>query len=320
MGRIDNEVTVLKFEEENGRPIGGLLNYACHPVILGPNNLLVSPDYPGLASKIIEENIGNDSVILFLNGASGNINPWTCQGYFCESGTIREVERMARTIGFEALKVWTSTLCKEVSKMHFYQASISLSSKKRSQSPIEASEDLVRKAERNLDRLKKENAVAAWKRTEEELAYFKMMRDLWIRKSSAISEVPPREGDIGALCIGEACLIGLPGEPFVEIGLRLKKNLHQKGFPIVLVAELHGGYVGYLPNRRAFAEGGYEPYVGELYGLPHNLEQRICSTVSTLIRVPTQRPPVQGTRPITTYVVWHVPGVRDLVHNLRRPS
>jgi hypothetical protein len=202
--------------------------------------------------------------------------------------------------------------------MRFHRASFSLSSGIRSRSPIEVSEELVKKAERDLNRLKTKHVATARKhRTREELTYFKMMRDLWIKKSGAPSDVPQRQGNINTLNIGEACLIGLSGEPFTEIGLKLKKNLHQKGFPVVLIAELCGGYVGYLPNRRAFIEGGYEPYVAELYGLRHDLEQYICSTVDKMITTPPQRASVKGTRPAAPYVLWHVPGVRDQVHMLR---
>ena len=54
----------------------------------------------------------------------------------------------------------------------------------------------------------------------------------------------------------ELALVGFPGDAFVELGLAIKLN---SPFPFTVVSEQSGnGTLSYVPNRKAFPEGGYE--------------------------------------------------------------
>ena len=48
-------ISTAKFVDGNGKIIATLVNYACHPTIMGPSNRLITPDYPG-AMKRVEKN------------------------------------------------------------------------------------------------------------------------------------------------------------------------------------------------------------------------------------------------------------------------
>ena len=48
----------------------------------------------------------------------------------------------------------------------------------------------------------------------------------------------------------------MPGEVFVELGLAIKKR---SPFPHTFVIELGNECIGYIPDRRSYAEGNYEP-------------------------------------------------------------
>ena len=50
-------------------------------------------------------------------------------------------------------------------------------------------------------------------------------------------------------------IVSIPGEPFVEIGLELKKL---KGYKFVIPISLANGYYGYIPLEDHFKHGGYE--------------------------------------------------------------
>ena len=50
-------------------------------------------------------------------------------------------------------------------------------------------------------------------------------------------------------------LVGISGEPFTEIGVKIKEN---EGWQLVLPCGLVNGYDGYFPTREAFKEGGCE--------------------------------------------------------------
>ena len=61
--------------------------------------------------------------------------------------------------------------------------------------------------------------------------------------------------DIMGLRIGSVALLGIPGEPFSEIGLRIKAI---GGFDMILPVCLTNGNEGYFPTSSAYDEGGYE--------------------------------------------------------------
>ena len=81
-------------EDMQGEPVGGVLNYSCHPTVLGPGNLQISADYPGFASDLVEKRLGHGFVSLFLNGACADVNPRTCVGYDCH-GTFDDASQIA---------------------------------------------------------------------------------------------------------------------------------------------------------------------------------------------------------------------------------
>jgi hypothetical protein len=53
----------------------------------------------------------------------------------------------------------------------------------------------------------------------------------------------------------DVALVGLPGEIFVELGLAIQA---QSPFKNTIVIELCNDTPGYVPTRKAFAEGSYE--------------------------------------------------------------
>ena len=70
----DKTVAVLKFETPAGEPIAMYVNYAMHPVNLYLSGI-VSADYPGAASRYIEQIYDDKAVVAFTNGAEGDQNP-----------------------------------------------------------------------------------------------------------------------------------------------------------------------------------------------------------------------------------------------------
>lgn len=57
------------------------------------------------------------------------------------------------------------------------------------------------------------------------------------------------------LAIDNTAFVAVPGEMFVELGLEIKQK---SPFEHTFVVELANDYVGYIPTRVAFEEGGYE--------------------------------------------------------------
>src|SRR5690606_6954459 len=73
-----------------------LFHYACHPVVLGPDNYEYSADYVGPACALVEEQL--DTKCLFLQGACGNINPYMDKTPLAQGG-VDEMRKMGRGLG-----------------------------------------------------------------------------------------------------------------------------------------------------------------------------------------------------------------------------
>jgi len=71
---VDPVVSVLRLDTTEGKPLAILLNYACHPVVFGPDNLQYSADFPGVTEAVIERELGGQA--MFLQGGDGDINPF----------------------------------------------------------------------------------------------------------------------------------------------------------------------------------------------------------------------------------------------------
>jgi hypothetical protein len=66
----------------------------------------------------------------------------------------------------------------------------------------------------------------------------------------------PSKVEVQVIALGDAIAwVSLPGEIFVELGLAIKQD---SPFPTTIIAELANGSIGYVPARRAYAQGNYE--------------------------------------------------------------
>lgn len=71
---VDPRIGILRFTGADGHVLALLVNYACHAVVLGPDNLEFSEDWPGYMARRLERQLGG--VAFFIPGAGGDINPY----------------------------------------------------------------------------------------------------------------------------------------------------------------------------------------------------------------------------------------------------
>jgi neutral ceramidase len=71
----DHEVGVIRIDDMSGDPLSIVMNWPCHGVVLGPKNYLITGDWPGAASRYVEEKFGTKFIAPVTIGASGDINP-----------------------------------------------------------------------------------------------------------------------------------------------------------------------------------------------------------------------------------------------------
>ena len=73
-GPSDKTLAVLYFLGEDGEPIGVYMNYAMHPIDFYISGV-ISADFPGEASRYVEDFYNDKAVAVFAQGASGDQNP-----------------------------------------------------------------------------------------------------------------------------------------------------------------------------------------------------------------------------------------------------
>ena len=101
---VDPRVGVIRVDGAGGRVIAVVVNYACHPVIFGPDNLRYSADYPSATARVVEEGFGQGALSLFLQGAAGDINPYYDKMRL-EEDADKLMEETGKKLGDEALRV-----------------------------------------------------------------------------------------------------------------------------------------------------------------------------------------------------------------------
>ncbi|UCE43869.1 MAG: neutral/alkaline non-lysosomal ceramidase N-terminal domain-containing protein [Candidatus Bathyarchaeota archaeon] len=272
-GPIDPELSVLRFQTMNGDPISILVNFSCHPVTLGPHNLLISADYPGYLTHLVEE--AENTAVFFTQGASGNVRPFYSERSFCEA------ERIGMALASATLKTM-KTMAPLPSDVSVKIANWVFELPLREIPSSEEAERLIIKREEELNKSVREQDFRQVRRLSEELVRLRRaagqpveLPRQWLGVSSKkpVEQVPEptfeqeEVCELQALAVGNVTLAAIPGELFAELGLRIKKRARFKRVAIVTLAN---GSVGYVPTKEAYEEGGYEtnsllrPDVGEL--------------------------------------------------------
>jgi len=106
-GPTDKEVLVMKVAKADGTPLAVAFDYATHGTSLGPGNLTISGDVPGLAEQFVEKILGTETIAPAFVGASGNIDPWfrVLPTFNEEPGWIPEPVLLGTFLGEEVVHV-----------------------------------------------------------------------------------------------------------------------------------------------------------------------------------------------------------------------
>ncbi len=110
VGPIDPEIGVLRIDQMDGTPLAVVYNFACH-LYMGVPEGGITADFPGFSSQVIEENLGNDSMALFLQGAGGDQSPIL----YKDVNRPRDAEPMGQMLGLSTLTAVRNIQTKEAS-------------------------------------------------------------------------------------------------------------------------------------------------------------------------------------------------------------
>ena len=78
IGRVDDEMRVLQAKDKRGNVIASVVNFAAHATVMGSGNTLVSPDWPGVVAKYLEQKYGGVGLVLVADVGRSQPNRSDC--------------------------------------------------------------------------------------------------------------------------------------------------------------------------------------------------------------------------------------------------
>lgn len=251
IGELDQRVNVLRFDREGGDSIV-LFNYGLHADTI--NSDMLSPDWPGWLRRTVEKALDGAKCICFV-GAEGDVGS---THVFPSGGDMNDTQisfdnemkspGMARFVG----RALAGTVLQVYDKVEY----VTVDQIRLLHNPIKVAANLPDKADLPKAHLYKDLHDAG---RDADIPYTAM--ELTTVVAEAIRMCKLENGpeffelDLTGLRIGPVALIGIPGEPFTDIGVGIKDT---EGWSMILPCCLTNGNEGYFPMRSAYDEGGYE--------------------------------------------------------------
>jgi len=248
-GPIDPEVGVFAVRGKDGKLLGALVNFACHPTAHW-NDGVISAGFPGVAARILKEK--GVPVPMFLQGAAGNMHSQDPRGF-----PEKTMEEIGTTLAEDAAKALASVKWTTPSRLSAQSRTLSLPFRTLSEADLKGSgKGMQRFGEKGYyDR-----------KIPELLEYMKKGAD---------------EGEVQVFKIDQTAFASQPSESFAEHGLRIKEASWPLRAWVVCYAN---GMLGYLPHEEAFRRGGYECTFGPPSLMAPDTGAKLADAAIELIR------------------------------------
>ena len=243
-GPIDPELWVARFDALDGRMLGAMVNFTCHPSLHDRIRLkTLSADFPGVIADQMAGAYGKEVVTVFTQGAAGNINP--------SVQFVSDWRERAAVFGAAAVHAAkNATPIKGPIGVGYARRDV-----------VVPCSDPASQREGAVARL-------GWR------------ADSFDRAKRQAAEGPKtREVPVNAARIGPLGIASNAGELFVEWGIDIKRR---SPFPHTVVSELTNDWVGYEPTEEAFEHEGYESLAGVNFVSLEGIEVLVDTAVELL--------------------------------------
>lgn len=267
-GPVDHTLYAVRFIDKNGKPICAFVNYACHPVCMGPRSYLLSSDYSGFGRKIVSEEWG--CPVFQISGGSGNMDP--AQGpkdyeYAEECG--REYARAVESIKFVRLPK-DATIIRNDRVAHLpYRIPV-------------VTKDAVRKHAAEIV----EQYSSAFPRFESDVnGWVDQIMNEWDNPGKNYESL---DINMHALNIGGLLLFFTQGEPFCEYQIQARQAFPDQ---TLIFAGYTNGQSSYIASERAYqVRKGYEyetdqmhVYIKSPYPLSDQMPQAFMEAINKTV-------------------------------------
>jgi neutral ceramidase len=277
---VDPTVEVIRLDRALGEPLALLVHYACHPVILGPKSE-ISADYPGSLRRYLRERYSG-GVIMFLNGACGDIDPVTNKDVWGQ-GTFEDMEQAGRALGEDAWNVaQTAELRGTIAirvVLNLWTLTYDLPQPETIRQKIVELHEQVR-----LSDSKGQVFGAVTEQVD--------MPEFWLGYYSELDErlrtnqVPSEESiDLQAFILGDdIALIGIPAEVYTKEGQAIRARARYAHTLPVCYAN---GLLGYIPPAEEFERQGYSAMLAaavfDRVPFQRDIASKLVTTASALL-------------------------------------
>ncbi len=233
MGPVDPGVGIIYFESINGTPLAVIANFALHLDTIGGTE--ISADFPYFMGEILKKVLGDDIMVFFGFGTCGNVNhinvkePDTTEGY-------ERAQRIGYALAAAIIREIPVLETQNINKLNSESETVYLKIPEYTEEEIEQAK---------INAQKESDEIAS---TPEIREAMKILRIHNLNNQ-------PIEAEVLTFGLGDASIVALPGEIFVELGLAIKESSPYKN---TLVLTLANNSIGYIPNKDAFQYGAYE--------------------------------------------------------------
>lgn len=266
-GPVDRSLAVVQVADQHGAVMATLVNMACHPTVLRPDNRLASADWPGVMRAVVEAQ--TNAPCLFVQGACGDLGPRVQRNSHTQ---WEDCDRLGRESG-EAVLALLPAMYPVTSTpvMHRTQQVLL---------PLESPDEY--EASHHLW------GVLARSLYDSDWLVDPLLEKLfpWHQEIVETDSGLAVAMRVHCLRLGDILLVTLGAEAFTEIGLSIKAA---SPAAYTLIAGVTNGCVGYLPTAEEHALGGYEVDIApRFYRVParfaaHAAAQTVAK-VSEMIR------------------------------------
>ncbi len=239
----DPRVSALGFCRADGSFAAVVVNYAIHPVALGPKNRLISADISGQAALALAGQLPGNPVVLMTNGACANLNPPT------ENVPPAQVQQWGGQIASAVGGLLRASQPRDVTKLSLLRSVVNL--------PLDVldHEGINRFASRALQN---SGTLAQWGDK------YRRVVEHWRQTLLRIGHIEGNghhEAELFGVRLDDVILVGANAEVFSDFTDMLRRPGGKK---IYLIGYANGD-IGYLPTRAAYAEGGYEVEIAHMF-------------------------------------------------------
>jgi neutral ceramidase len=248
---VDDTLSVLRIDAEDGRPLAVAAAFACHPITLAGHTLLWNAEFPGPFRAAIESRCPG-AVCLFLQGCAGDVGPWNY--WFGNDDALPQTyehrDRLGRALAEHVLRVLPSIEASGDQQVAFSTWRVAL---RRRRLPWPDAEVLALEA--RLAGLTEPEYPEVWPdalHTMNSAQRFPLMyqkgavamyADMVRRRDI------PLDVEIQAVGVGPTVFVGHPFELFNGCGRQIRER---SPLPNTFVLGYCNDYLGYLPGTEEF--------------------------------------------------------------------